>query len=153
VNLLNILKNNGFEFLGFVTPREEEIHLFNLLAGSFAIIKCGNKYLMCYNIWREQWELPSGQREEGETPEECAIRELYEETGQCVEKMKFKGLLKVKNLSIDTVKYNPVYFASVENLQPFQKNDETSQIRLWDLKEEIGCVDEVDIRIFDFIND
>ncbi len=149
---MNVLKNNGFEFLDFLTPREEEIHQFDLLAGSFAVIKCNHNYLMCYNTWREQWELPAGQREEGETPEACAIRELYEETGQCVEKMVFKGLLKVKNLSNDTVKYNPVYFASVEFLQPFHKNDETSQIKLWDLKEDIGYIDEVDIRIFDFIN-
>jgi 8-oxo-dGTP diphosphatase len=49
------------------------------------------------------------------------------------------------------MKYNPVYFSFVEKLQPFLKNAETSEIKLWDLKENIGCVDEVDIKIFDYI--
>lgn len=37
--------------------------------------------------------------------------------------MEFKGLLKVKQISNEIVKYNPVYFATVESLQPFQQND------------------------------
>jgi len=62
------------------------------LAGSYAVIKCDDKYLLCYNTLRKQWELPAGQREKNETPKECAIRELFEETGQCVSKIDFKGL-------------------------------------------------------------
>ena len=100
---------------------------------------------------RKQWELPAGQREENETPKECAIRELYEETGQSVLGLEFKSLLKVKNLFTDEIKYNPVYSSTLENLQPFHKNNETSEIQLWDLKQQIGYIDEVDIKIFDYI--
>lgn len=106
---------------------------------------------MCYNTLREQWEIPAGKREEQETPKECAIRELYEETGQTVENLDFIGLLKVKNNSNGTVKYNPVYYGTMDQLQPFVKNAETSQIMLWDLQEEIGVIDQVDVRIFDYI--
>lgn len=63
----------------------------------------------------------------------CAIRELYEETGQIVSDLEFKGLLKVKNLSNDEVKYNPIYFTTLRNSNHFKKNSETSEMKLWDL--------------------
>lgn len=148
---MNITKNNGFEFIDFIQANEEELHHFNPLAGSYALIKCEGKYLFCYNIWRKQWEIPAGKREESETPKECAIRELLEETGQHVEDLAFKGLLKVRNLINGTFKYNPVYTTTIEELESFQQNNETSEIKLWDLKEPLEPIDAVDIRIFDFI--
>lgn len=146
-----ITKNNGFKFIDFLVVKETEIYNYHRLAGSYAVIKCDDRYLLCYNTMRKQWELPAGQREENETSKDCAIRELYEETGQIVSNIEFKGLLKLKNLSNDEVKYNPVYFTTLEELQSFQKNSETSEIKLWDLKEQVGYIDEVDVKIFDYI--
>lgn len=146
-----ITKNNGFEFIDFLVVNETEIYNYHRLAGSYAIIKCDDKYLLCYNTLRKQWELPAGQREKNEAPKDCAIRELYEETGQNVSELEFKGLLKVKNLKSDEIKYNPIYFSTIEKLQPFQKNNETSQIQLWDLKQPIGYIDEVDIKLFGYV--
>jgi 8-oxo-dGTP diphosphatase len=148
---LNLTKNNGLEFLEFIYTTEEELYNYQPLAGSFAVIKCANKYLMCYNVWRKQWELPAGRREENETPKECAIRELYEETGQKIWDLEFKGLLKSKKTINGKIKFNPVYFAKTEKVQPFIENEEISKIKLWDLREEIGYIDSVDIRILDFI--
>jgi len=151
-NQLNILKNNGLEFIKFISiTEEEEIFNYQPVAGSFAVIRCNEKYLMCYNIWRNQWELPSGRREGDETPKECAKRVLYEETGQVVSDLEFKGLLKSKNKTSGEIRFNPVYFTSIEKIQPFIDNEETSGIKLWDLKEEIGYVDMVDIKILDCI--
>ena len=150
-NCLKINKNNGFEFLDFLVVEEDEIYDYQRLAGSYAVLKCEDKFLLCYNTWRKQWELPAGQREENETPRDCAIRELYEETGQIVSNLEFKGLLKVKNISNEEVKYNPVYFTTLEELLPFQQNSETSEIKLWDLKGQLGYIDEVDINIFNYI--
>ena len=149
--MLNATQNNGFEFLEFISIKEAEINHYQPVAGSFAIIKCEGKYLICYNVWRQQWEFPAGQREGNETPKECAIRELYEETGQAVADLEFKGLLKVKNTMNSAIKFNPVYFAVIEKLQPFIENEETAEIKLWDGNEKIGAVDEVDIKIVDFI--
>lgn len=145
-------KDNGFRFLEFLVVKEIEIYNYHRLAGSYAVIKCDGKYLLCYNTLRKQWELPAGKREMDETPKDCAIRELYEETGQRVLDIEFKGLLKVKNVINNEIKYNPVYFSILEKLQPFQKNNETSEIRLWDLEQKIGPIDEIDLKIFDFIN-
>ncbi|WP_371932615.1 GrpB family protein [Bacillus carboniphilus] len=144
-------KDNGLRFLEFLSISEEDIYTYDPLAGSFAVIKCHGDYLMCYNTWRKQWELPAGRREENETPKECAIRELYEETGQYVTHVAFKGLMKSVRTLNGEIRLNPIYFAEVSELQPFIENDETSKIKLWNLKDDIGVVDSVDIKIFDFI--
>ncbi|KIL43178.1 NUDIX domain-containing protein [Jeotgalibacillus campisalis] len=148
---MNYTKNNGYAFLDFLVVHEDEMNDYPPLAGSFAVLICSGKYLICYNIWREQWELPAGQREEHETPKQCAIRELYEETGQTINDLAFRGLLKVKNISSGLVKFNPVYAAHIEKLQPFRKNDETSGIKLWDLYETIGWIDEIDCKLLNYV--
>lgn len=149
---MQLFKNNGYEFIEFVELNEEDIPSYHPLGGSFAVLTSLGKYLLCYNTWREQWEVPAGHREINETSKECAIRELYEETGQIVKDLDFKGLVKTKNLSNGKIKYNPVYFASINKLQPFLKNPETSKIFLWDLKEKIESVDEVDFAILNTLS-
>ncbi|WP_225217860.1 NUDIX domain-containing protein [Sporosarcina gallistercoris] len=143
---MEIASKSNFKFLDFLYVTETEMDDYHRLAGSYAVIKCDDQYLLCYNTWRKQWELPAGQREEDETPKECAIRELFEETGQIVAELEFKGLLKVKHLLSGELKYNPVYFSTIEKLLPFQTNCETSEIRLWDLREPLSCIDEVDLK-------
>jgi 8-oxo-dGTP diphosphatase len=119
------------------------------LAGSFVIAKNGDRYLLCFNKNRDQWELPAGKREEGETPRECAIRELYEETTQIIEQLEFKGLMKLKNTLKGEIKYNPVYYGALNKLQPFIENEETSKIILWDQNEDIGYIDEIDKKLLE----
>ncbi|MDQ0193283.1 NUDIX hydrolase [Paenibacillus wynnii] len=50
---------------------------------TFAVIlaKYNNDYIIIKNRNRGGWEIPGGRREEGETIEQTANRELYEETG------------------------------------------------------------------------
>lgn len=47
----NHKENNGFDFL---IVREDKIHDYLRLAGSYAVIKCEDKYLLGYNTWRKQ---------------------------------------------------------------------------------------------------
>ncbi|MFD2043257.1 NUDIX domain-containing protein [Ornithinibacillus salinisoli] len=146
-----IQNNHGLQFLDFINISEEDLEDYQPIAGSFAVIVCKGKYLLCYNKWRNQWELPAGRKELGETSKECAIRELFEETGQSVSDMEFKGLLKVKKLKDDMIKYNPVYYGQLNELQPFQKNDEISEIMLWDGRETLPENDLVDLQIINYV--
>ena len=138
---------NGYEFVDFIYVTEEKLEDFGPLSGSFAVIKCEGKFLMGFNSLRRQWELPAGKREAGETPKECAIRELYEETGQSVTELILVGLVTSKHVGNGSIKRNPVYFSEVAQLQPFVENAETTMIMLWDMVEQIGRVDALDLKI------
>lgn len=65
------------------------------------VCKYKDKYVFSYNAKRKGWEIPGGHIEEGETWEDAARREMYEETGAidakiepiCVYKISKFGLL------------------------------------------------------------
>ena len=138
----------SLEFIEFMTVTEDELHKYEPLAGSYAIVQVEHDLLFGFNHFRKRWELPAGSRELDESPKECAIRELYEETGQKVKELTFQGLAKIRNLETQLVKYNPVYFSKVCHLTPFIPNDEMERIILWDLASDIGPVDHVDVQIW-----
>lgn len=58
-----------------------------------------NKYLMLHRVKKEndcnkdKWIGVGGKFEEGESPEECLLREVYEETGLTLTNYKFRGIV------------------------------------------------------------
>lgn len=112
------------------------------------VFKVENKYLIGFNDWRMQWELPVGKIEKGETARQAAIRELDEETHQKADNVVFKGLFKKKRPNGEIV-YTAIFFCEKDSIVPFIKNDEDEnvEIKLWDLNEDIGYVDEIDLKI------
>ena len=140
-----------YEFVDFLPINEEALCEYKQLAGSYTVIRIDGKYLICYNKWRKQWELPAGGREQNETPKQCAVRELFEETGQVVDNLQFIGLLHSKHVQTEALKYNPVYFAEMESLQPFIENDEIVEIQLWDASTPLDHFDPLDRKILDYI--
>ena len=55
---------------------------------SRAVIIRDEKILLSYAEGKNEWMIPGGGREEGETPEECCVREAEEETGFRVKAVK-----------------------------------------------------------------
>ena len=141
---------SGWILLECLTIKEKEIKKYDNITGAYAIVNVNGKYLFGFNIWRKQWELPSGGIEQGETPREAAERELFEETHQKNTELIFKGLVKVMNPNGEP-RYQAVYQCFQKELLPFDKKDydEMDKIMLWDLKQDIGYVDECDIKILE----
>ncbi|WP_270816318.1 NUDIX hydrolase [Hungatella effluvii] len=147
---MNILARNksGWELQEYLNISEIELSEYPNVTGAFAIITVNGIFLIGYNSWRGQWEFPAGGIEENETARQAAVRELFEETHQKVDKLAFKGLFKVKTAKGD-IKYQAAYYGKLDALRPFvsEANDEMAEIMLWDGLEDIGYVDEIDLTI------
>lgn len=144
-----IAKNkSGWLLHEYISIQEEQISEYPNVTGSYVIVKVGDRYLIGYNDWRKQWEFPAGGIENGETARQAAYRELLEETHQGNLELEFKGLFKVTD-SHGKQKYQAVFLGQKGALEPFvySENDEMSKISLWDMKEDIGYVDELDVAI------
>ncbi|TDL80542.1 NUDIX domain-containing protein [Peribacillus frigoritolerans] len=144
---------SGSEFVDFLMADESELDSFQPLAGSFVILNCRGKLLLCFSTKRKRWELPGGRRKSGESSKECAIRELFEETGQFIPQLEFAGLLKKRKKRTGKIKYSPIFFADAEELMPFKVNKETSKIILWDLSEHIGIIDQKDFSLLIYLKE
>ena len=143
---------SGWTLLEYIDIEEKDIDKYENVTGAYAILKIADKYVVGYNGWRKQWEFPAGGIDEGETAREAAIRELYEETHQKNEELEFKGLFKVEDAK-GKIKYQAVFVGEQDELSPFKykENDEMDEIKLWDMKEDIGYVDECDVKIVQMV--
>lgn len=143
---------SGWKLMEYLDIDEAEICKYPNVTGSYAILRIKDKYVIGYNGWRKQWEFPAGGIDKGETARQAAARELYEETHQRNEDLEFKGLFKVEDAK-GIIKYQAVFVGSQEELLPFERQsiDEMDEIMLWDMKEDIGYVDECDVKIVQIV--
>jgi len=143
---------SGWTLLEYIDIEEKEIEQYENVTGSYAILKIKDKFVIGYNGWRKQWEFPAGGIDEGETAREAAVRELYEETHQKNDALEFKGLFKVEDAK-GKIKYQAVFVGEQVELSSFSRseNDEMDEIMLWDMKEDIGYVDECDVKIVQMV--
>jgi 8-oxo-dGTP diphosphatase len=81
-------------------------------------LRRSGKTLMVHRVKKEndihqgKWNGLGGKLEPGETPEECAIREIYEESGLRVRRLDFKGLLTFPGFANEEDWYAFVFVAT-----------------------------------------
>jgi 8-oxo-dGTP diphosphatase len=148
-----LVSNKGHIFLDFLKINEGDISenvIDAPLTHSLVVAKHKEKYLLMFNKWRKNWELPGGIIDDGETARECAARELIEETNQSVENLTFKGLMKFQLKPDDRIEYGALFSGEIIYLKPFIDNDEAEQIVLWDKVTDIGLVNDIDEKLLEY---
>lgn len=153
-----ITDTKGNIFLEFIKIPEsglEQIELDAPLTHALIAAKHNNKTLLMFNKWSKSWTLPGGVIEAEETPRECAVREMYEETGQKVEQVSFAGLMKL-DLQPDfygshRIEYGALFAGVVERPTDFIANDEAEKIVFWDGAEDIGDFEIIDRKLIEFV--
>ena len=115
--------------------------------GTLCYIKHNNKTLMLHRIKKEndmhegKWNGLGGKLEPGETPEECIIREVKEESGLTIHNPKLKGILTFPQFDgIDdwmaflfiATEFNGQLINSPEGHLEWIDNNEVCNLNLWE---------------------
>lgn len=109
-------------------------------------IEKDNKYLMLHRIKKEndinhdKWIGVGGKFEWGESPEECMLREVREETGYTLTSWQYRGIITFV-LGEDTVEYMSLFTADGfegtpidcnEGVLEWVEKDEIPELNLWE---------------------
>jgi 8-oxo-dGTP diphosphatase len=110
-------------------------------------VRQGNKTLMVHRVKKVndmhagKWNGLGGKFEIGEMPEECAIREIFEESGLRVKSLEFKGILTFPGFNNDEDWYAFVYIIndfegdlieSAEGDLAWINNNNLPELNLWE---------------------
>jgi 8-oxo-dGTP diphosphatase len=137
----------GYRLLAIVRGDEDDLERqCKPITAALVIAKCGSKFLLGFNRYRNQWEAPAGRIEEGETARACAARELHEEACQVAQGLHFECLAELLRPTGER-KFTAVYSTSLREIAEFRENPEWIRIMLWDFSSFMGDIDEVDLAI------
>lgn len=146
---------SDIEIIEYCDIQEEELYKNNntMPSSAYAVIEVPGKFLIGYNSYREQWEFPAGKIESGETAMEAARRELYEETHQIVDELKFCGLFKIYDKTKGEYRFRAVYKGEADLLTEFVpwEKDEMLGIRLWNFGDQSIYVDQIDTKMVEML--
>lgn len=80
-----------------------------------------DKLVVARHKKRKSWEIPGGHIEINESAEEAARRELYEETGAAIFRLKFIGIYSV--CINDVITYGKLYCAQIEKFDNLPESE------------------------------
>lgn len=138
INSSFISRSSGIKW----TIKYEELDSFDSIRdipvhAAGAVCFYGDKLVLVYAKKRESWEMPGGGREEGETFEECIIREIKEETNMKVSEVYPLGYETLTNTETGEHRYHVRFAAKVEPYGEFisDPDGDIMEIKLIDPKE------------------
>jgi 8-oxo-dGTP diphosphatase len=151
------VNRHGITLLEYSQIPESELDsdTFKPLLITFMVIRHESNILLVHHRQRQTWELPGGHIEGDESARDCAIRELFEETGQRAETLDFRAVLKY-HAPPDSrnywgihhgIYYGTLFSGELRSPSPFHENNEIERITFWDGKTDIGYIDEIDRKV------
>lgn len=148
-----VVNRQGIALLEYYQIPESELYsdTYRPLLVTFMAVRYEGQFLLVHHRQRDSWELPGGHIESGENARDCAARELFEETGQRVEHLELRAVVKYHDRSDKSIYYGTLFSGELESLVPFLENDEISEITYWDGKTDIGYIDRIDRKVIGLI--
>jgi 8-oxo-dGTP diphosphatase len=104
------------------------------LVRSLVVVEWGQQVLLGFNVGRQQWELPGGAVEPGESAQDAAIRELAEETGINTDRVALVALAEFIFEAEATRHLAAVIVAVLGGAPELIENDEMNSFVWWDPK-------------------
>jgi 8-oxo-dGTP diphosphatase len=145
----------SLRLLGLARANEHDLASRAPLTHAVTVVRHGGATLLVFNRKKQHWELPGGHIDAGEAPRDCAVRELFEESGAVCDpaKLHFAGIITVaaSDDAKATQEYGALYVVEVEARPPFAPNDEIAAVRWWDGAERIADLAAVDRQLVELV--
>ena len=117
-----------------------------LLAFAVVAARYENKWVFCRHKERSTWEIPGGHREVGESIEETARRELFEETGATGAEITPVGIYSVVRDGVSS--YGMLFFARITEMGDLSADSEIGEAELFEIIPENLTYPDIQPRLY-----
>lgn len=140
----------GNELLAFARGNEVDLERLDSavpLPLSLVVARHGSQTLLVFDRWRQEWELPGGMIEPGESARQAAAREFEEETGQVAPALTYVGLVLFRLQPDSRLEHAAVFSCSLTDRAPFTPNDEIESLTWWDGRTNLPGLSTLDATV------